>query len=191
VAKALDKTSVQVIAKANALHIGLTRETTTRLVNSAARRYMKSNNPMHRPEVVRKVSTWRKTTSEGKAVTERLIIRRAEFDRTRPSSLERKLGAMLIEMGVSYEPSFFIKPNFIVDFRIGNLIIEADGDWWHGHPKFEPLRLRQISQRRKDAARDAYLTKFGYAVVRIWESDLTIELLERILSQHQDALSVL
>jgi hypothetical protein len=48
-----------------------------------------------------------------------------------------------------------------VDFKLGNKIIEFDGDYWHSKPE----------QIKKDKQRDDYLRKKGYIILRIRESD--------------------
>jgi hypothetical protein len=48
-----------------------------------------------------------------------------------------------------------------VDFKLGNKIIEFDGDYWHSKPE----------QKIKDNQRDDFLIKKGYIIKRIKESD--------------------
>lgn len=94
---------------------------------------------------------------------------------------EKKVHAILDELGISYESQAVINDKFICDIKINNLIIEIDGEWWHGHPKFEPLRPQQIAQKKKDSSKTAYLATCGYKVVRIWASDISIETIKTIL----------
>lgn len=68
------------------------------------------------------------------------------------------------EIERAYQCDIFIKPN---------IIIECDGDYWHGNennPKFKVLNERQIKQRELDFKRDVELIKKGYKVIRLWES---------------------
>ena len=111
------------------------------------------------------------------------------LQRDKPSKLEARLRAMLTEFGVVFEPSAMIKDKFVVDIRIGMLIIQADGDYWHGHPRFEPLTERQLAQQRRDRAQDAYLTTCGYTVVRVWESDMSRDKVATILREY-DLISI-
>jgi G:T-mismatch repair DNA endonuclease (very short patch repair protein) len=104
--------------------------------------------------------------------------------RERASKPELKLRGMLDAAGVDYESSAFVKPKFIVDIRIGKLIIELDGDYWHGHPRYEPLTERMLKQQSRDRVRNKYLAKCGYTVVRIWESDLSEDRVTSILQEH-------
>jgi len=176
---------IQVRDKANRLGLCLNQEATDRLVHQAASDYMKANNPMYTQEARKKVKEWRKKHPKiVKRVMQRLFEGHQRLEREQPSGLEYRIREMLREFGVDFEPSYFIKPKFIVDIRIGDLIIQADGDYWHGHPRFEPLTERQKAQKRRDKAQDAYLVKCGYTVVRIWESELTEKRVKAILSKH-------
>ena len=168
VSAAIGKTKAQVRDKVRALKLTLTTETRHATGGAAISRSMTSNNPMRRPDVRVKVY---------------------ERAKNNPTSLELRLATMLTEMGILFEPQCYIK-RFRVDFRIGSLIIEADGDWWHGHPRFQPLNPMQLANQGRDRARNAYLTACGYTVVRIWESDLTADLLTRVLAEHQPATTL-
>ncbi len=56
-----------------------------------------------------------------------------------------------------------------------NLIIEADGDYWHGNPnKYseEELTDKQKLQKERDNIRTKQLLEKGYKVIRIWENDI-------------------
>ena len=48
-----------------------------------------------------------------------------------------------------------------VDFKLGNKIIEFDGDYWHSKPQ----------QKEIDNRRDDFLVKKGYIVKRVTEGD--------------------
>jgi len=185
IAQHLPFTHTQIQGKANRLGIHLTKEATYRIVHEAARKHMTEHNPMFNPETVEKVRQWGKDHPEEHAqMLQRMAEGKQKIQRDKPSGLEYKLRSMLDDLGVSYEPSFLVKPKFIVDIKIGGLIIEADGDYWHGHPRLEPLTKRQQAQQRRDRARDIYLTTCGYTVVRIWESDLCWDKLISILQEH-------
>lgn len=93
----------------------------------------------------------------------------------RPSKLELYGYSILDELGVDYIKQYKIKDKFMVDIFIPskNLIIQLDGDYWHGNTKkFQKLNNQQIKQIKKDKSQDAYLKKCGYEVIRIWENEL-------------------
>lgn len=185
VARALGLRHAQVLGQANKLGLRLDKRATATIVNAKARAYMLANNPVHRPESAEKMRAFYDGNPEARAARiGRLVAGQQALQRTKPSKLEARLRAMLDAFGVAHEPSALIKPHFVVDVRIGRLIIQADGDYWHGHPRYETLTARQHAQQRRDRAQDAYLTARGYAVERIWESELSAERLRAVLERH-------
>lgn len=185
VAEALGRPIKSVHLKATRLGVNLTKDAMRRIVHSQAQAYMFHNNPMQRPEVVAKVKQWRDDHPEEiERINQALLEGQQRLQRHKISNLELKLQGILDGLNVTYEAAALIKPKFIVDIRIGSLIIQADGDYWHGHPRFNPLTERQRKQQQRDVAQTAYLNACGYTVVRIWESDLNKELVVSILRQH-------
>ena len=102
------------------------------------------------------------------------------------TKIEQKLESFLRLLGIEYQKHVymnFIRDAYQCDFLIPSLkiIIEADGDYWHGNPdKFtgEKLKEFQIQQREKDQERTKQLIDYGYKVIRLWESkikDLQVE----------------
>lgn len=79
----------------------------------------------------------------------------------KPTSIEVKIENVLKSLGVNYTSQSRVY-KYLCDFQIKNLIIETDGDYWHG-------RERQIE---KDAKRDKYLKDNGYFVLRLKEADI-------------------
>lgn len=154
--------------------------------SETARKRMKTNNPMKQPEVQAKVVAWQKAHPKFRAARNaRLIHAKSKYQRENPSGLERKLWQILDALGIEYEASAVIKPKFVVDIRIGKLILQADGGYWHGDPRrFKTLTKRQKAQQKRDKAQDAYLRKCGYTVVRIWELDMSPQLVKSILKEH-------
>lgn len=185
VAQVLNKTPIQIRTKANRLHICLTKKATYQIVHSKAKEFMLTNNPMWKPEIANKVNQWYVKYPE-KAVKrlENLLKGSQKLQKDKPNKLELKLQQFLMDFQIKFEAFALIKPKFIVDIRIGSLIIQADGDYWHGHPRFKPLTERQKAQQRRDQAQNKYLQACGYKVVRIWESDLTKDKVFSILKNH-------
>lgn len=185
VALALGKTPLQVRQKANLLHVSLTKAARKRIIYDISSERMTKSNPMKQPEVQAKVRAWGEAHPEVRArIQDALMEGHRRLERDKPSKLEIKLRAFLTDFGVRFEFSVLIKPRFIVDIRIGRFIIQADGDYWHGHPRFPKLTERQLAQQKRDQAQDTYLRACGYTVIRIWESDLTREHLKTVLRDH-------
>ena len=179
----IDRKYVQSFA--SRVGLKLAPETARRLVHDPTRQRMIRSNPMTRDDVKAKVAEWRNSNPD--AVADLFLKLREgnhRLQRDKPSGLERRFHAILDSLNVRYEYAVMLKTNFVVDVRIGALILEADGDWWHGHPRFEPLNTRQLAQQKRDRSRDKYLTACGYTVVRIWESDMAREVVEAVLRHH-------
>lgn len=144
--------------------------------------YMRENNPMKRPEVVAKTLEWRAANPDKvESINKALLLGKQKTQKYNPSKTELKMRKILDMLGVTYEPSAVIKDKFIVDIRIGQFILEVDGEYWHGHPRFYPLTERQIKQQKRDRARDKYLTTCGYTVIRIWERDIHTEHIKKLM----------
>lgn len=67
-----------------------------------------------------------------------------------------------------------------------NLIIEADGDYWHGHPElYKTLSETQKVNVDNDKFKDKLAKENGYELIRFWgseirEKDFEIKLLQEI-----------
>lgn len=103
--------------------------------------------------------------------------------KSKVSAPELKCEKILQNLNIQFIHQKFIKPNFYVDFLIGNIVLQVDGEYWHGHPRFAPLDKRQVAQRKRDAAQEKYLTACGYSVLRVWESDVTEETIIKLLAR--------
>lgn len=104
----------------------------------------------------------KKMTEESKKKMSTSAIKRI-IKRGKPTSIEIKLYDELKRRKIKFEKQYVVNNKFIVDAYIEdlNLIIEADGDYWH--------TLKRVII--KDKAEKAYLTKCGYRLLRIWETD--------------------
>ena len=81
-----------------------------------------------------------------------------------PTSIETKVYAELKNRGLLFERQYLVNGKFLVDAYIPslNLIIEADGRYWHS--------LERVI--KKDKAENAYLTKCGFDLVRLSEEEI-------------------
>lgn len=78
-----------------------------------------------------------------------------------------------------YKKQHLVSGKFTVDALIEPLgvVIQFDGDYWHGNPKqFPNPDHRQKKRMNLDRSQDAYMHKCGYKVFRIWESDFRKDL---------------
>lgn len=81
-----------------------------------------------------------------------------------PTSIEKAVYDFLKSEGVVFEKQRIINGKFLVDAFIPNLnvIIECDGDYWHSSDKV----------KKRDKSKNAYLTKCGYNLIRLSESQI-------------------
>ena len=81
-----------------------------------------------------------------------------------PTSIERKVYDYLLHQGILFEKQKLINGRFLVDVYIPdlNLIIEVDGDYWHGSDRVQ----------KKDKAENAYLNKCGFNLIRLSETQI-------------------
>ena len=117
-----------------------------------------SNNPMfgktHTPEAVAKIFSHRKM-----------------------NKLEKIVADELDKAGVSYSFQFFIvkdKTCKSYDFKIKGkpIIIEVDGDFWHGNPNTKNHYIGVEKTRKNDKRKDELAASREYKVVRLWERDI-------------------
>ncbi len=99
----------------------------------------------------------------------------AQQHRKGPNKLELAGGNILKELGLEFEEQVLLFNKFTVDVFVKNsrLVIQWDGDYWHGNPKvFKMLNEIQTSKKKRDKACNAYLRKCGLKVLRFWERDV-------------------
>lgn len=116
------------------------------------------NNPMfgktHTPEAIKKI-----------------------FSRRPMNKLEKKVADELKRNGVEYTFQFFITEGEVCksyDFKIKGkpIIIEVDGDFWHGNPNSKNHYEKLDEVKINDLLKDIIASERGYKVIRLWESDI-------------------
>jgi len=120
------------------------------------------NNPMygrtHTPEAIKKIFSHRKM-----------------------NSLEEKMANLLDKLGVDYTFQFFLSRDGICksyDFKINGqkILIETDGDYWHGNSKTTNHYKKVNEIKDNDKVKDKWATDNGYKLIRFWESDINTRL---------------
>jgi len=93
-----------------------------------------------------------------------LLGRQKQQNMKGPTSIEKKLYDELKKRGILFEKQRLINGRFIVDAYIPslNLVIEADGNYWHSLPKTV----------EKDRRENAYLKKCGYNLLRLTGTEI-------------------
>lgn len=119
--------------------------------------------------------------------TARLIANNHKLQEGKRTKLETAGYGLLDSLEVSYIPQRLIANKFCVDALVNDsLIIQFDGDYWHGNPSlYTNPDARQLRRMRLDKSQDAYLRKCGFTIIRIWESEIresVSRVKERIIS---------
>jgi len=83
--------------------------------------------------------------------------------RKRGTGIERKLQWILQKNGIEFRSQYLLLGKYIIDIFVEpNIVIEADGDYWHTLPYVQV----------KDKRRDKELSENGYKVIRFWGSEI-------------------
>ena len=99
------------------------------------------------------------------------------FAKRSMTDIEQKMASMLDVLNIEYRSQFFIKNNtdiFAYDFKLKNcnLLIEVDGDYWHGGPGVDVHVPFLTEVTNKDTLKTEIANKHGYTVLRFWGSDI-------------------
>lgn len=94
-----------------------------------------------------------------------------------PTRPERAIKEFLDRNKIQYTFQFFITDNGICksyDFKIEGkpLLIEVDGDYWHGHPNCKKPFYNVEQVKNNDIIKTKLAKRKGFKVIHIWESDI-------------------
>lgn len=153
--------------------------------NSGPKPYLLGeNSPSKRPDVrekisktriERKVAVGKNNPMYGKKHTKESL--KKIFEHRPMNSLETKVAAELDRLGLRYKYQFFIHNGETCrsfDFKLKKLpiIIEADGDYWHGNPNTKHHCSGVEENKQNDKFKEELAASRGYKVIRFWESDV-------------------
>jgi len=103
---------------------------------------------------------------------------------------ETKIRSFLKQLDIEFTPHKYmnIKHSYLCDIFVPfmNLVIEIDGDYWHGNkdnPRFKVLNNSQIKTKEKDNLRTKELQAKGFNVLRLWESEIEKMNLEEFIQK--------
>ena len=89
---------------------------------------------------------------------------------------ELKMKEILNFLNIPFEHQFRVKGiNHNFDFHIPNtnILIEVDGDYWHGNPeKFKKLNEAQIGNKQRDEKVNKVAKENNYILLRFWQNDI-------------------
>lgn len=141
-----------------------------------------------------------KTVRKKKKLTREEIIKRNIERSKKPhpkygtSKLEKKFAKDFLEkLGIRYEEQFEAKDiKRFYDFYLPDyqVIIEIDGDFYHGYGKVhEEKNPMQKRNARVDEIKNEWAALHGYPLIRIWEHDIN-ENPEKVLDMLRERLGV-
>ena len=100
------------------------------------------------------------------------------------SSIHKKVCDILDEMKIKYEIEFYLKgenKRCFYDIKIGKLLIEVNGDYWHANPilykakdllSFHGNIFMAEDIWKLDKEKEELANKNGYNVLYLWETDI-------------------
>jgi len=99
---------------------------------------------------------------------------------TNITNIETILSGALHTMGMEFKHSHYLYYNDNKNYRIYdfyipgfNLLIEADGDYWHGNPMyFSSYTETQQINMANDEFKNQLAAEQGYNLLRFWETDI-------------------
>lgn len=98
-----------------------------------------------------------------------------KYTRKQESKPEKIFKELLELNNCEFEKEVLFKNKYVIDFVIGNIAIEIQGDYWHGNPKFytkENLNNQQKRHIIRDSLKKDLILKNDYLFIEIWENDL-------------------
>ncbi len=91
---------------------------------------------------------------------------------------EKITEGLLLKLNIKYEKKINIG-YYNCDFVVNNIIIEVQGDYWHGNPNiynnYDKIQQKNIN---RDKRKLTYLTLKKYDVLFLWEHDLKHNIIE-------------
>ena len=156
------------ISKANKGNPGLKGE-----LNPAKRKEVREK--ISRTRIMRGVAKGKNNPMWGKTHTPEAI--KKIFSHKKMNKLEKMVADELDRLGYEYKFQFFINKDGVCksyDFKLKGipLIIEVDGDFWHGNPNTKSHFIGKEKVQRNDVLKEKIAKSRGYHIIRLWESDI-------------------
>jgi very-short-patch-repair endonuclease len=100
------------------------------------------------------------------------------FSKRPMNKLEKFVASILEKNNIPYHFQFFLKNKDGIcksyDFKIKNknILIEIDGDYWHGGPGIDKHFFKLEETKKNDLFKDQLAKDNGFLLIRIWESNI-------------------
>jgi G:T-mismatch repair DNA endonuclease (very short patch repair protein) len=134
---------------------------------------------------------WANKTTDGRIVwlEKSLFSKKCRSFGSRTSSLEKKVSQILVQLNIPHEYQFTIKVSnkkrYVYDYMLKetNIIIEANGDYWHANPLIynDDDVFQNMHKQKFITAKEIWelnkikidlANKNGHSVVVVWEAEL-------------------
>jgi len=130
---------------------------------------------MSRTRIDNKLSVGERNGMYGKTHTPEAI--RKIFEHRKMNTLERLVANVLDEHNIQYHFQYFINNGSICksyDFLIKdtNILLEVDGDFWHGNPDTKHHYDKANEIQQNDKIKTELAESRGFIIYRYWESDI-------------------
>lgn len=133
---------------------------TRRAKQSELKKAWHAENPEHRAKVSVAARKWA-SENPHKKIQAAKAGHKAVAVSKKPSSIEVLLRQALEQSGVTFESQWEYELG-VADFRVGAVVVFADGVYWHNYPHGTD----------KDRRQEAFLVERGYTVIRFWEHEI-------------------
>jgi very-short-patch-repair endonuclease len=100
------------------------------------------------------------------------------FKHRKINKLEKFVSYILDQNNIEYTNQFFIKTKEGIcksyDFKINNqnILLEIDGDYWHGGPSLNKYFYKLEEVKQNDLVKDQLAKDNNFILLRFWESDI-------------------
>jgi very-short-patch-repair endonuclease/predicted nucleic acid-binding Zn ribbon protein len=94
------------------------------------------------------------------------------------NKLEKFVSSILDANNIKYHFQYFLKTKDSTcksyDFKIKdtNILLEIDGDYWHGGPGVEKHFFKLEEVKENDLLKNQIAIENGYSLIRVWESNI-------------------
>lgn len=122
------------------------------------------------------------------------MIINSHIRKYKKTSIEKIVEKSLQESGINIKYNFILDNKFQFDFFLKekNLIIETHGDYWHANPLYysdEDNNKKKLNENQKykidlDKIKFDYLSKRGYNIIYLWETDIKNGNFKKILKEY-------
>lgn len=93
----------------------------------------------------------------------------------RKTGIEEDVEEWLTKNDFTYEYGFILNEKYEYDFKVGSVLVEVHGDFWHANPlKYNRKNLYdvQLKKVKKDKEKKLFAKQNGFEYIVIWEDEV-------------------